>query len=151
MLFARHLRVEAHVIDLDRGLERAMQGFEREEGVDLAPLGGVPGGRFWQERGSDEERERESDERHRGQEGPDSVHETEGDPHSPANAEEGVGTRHEAGVTAQGQLVRRAGQQRPQRPVAQPEEGVTDAVRNDDAPRSSLRADRDGAGRGDHE
>ena len=46
VLFARHLRVEAHVIDLDGGLERAMQGFEREEGVDLASLRGVPGGRF---------------------------------------------------------------------------------------------------------
>ena len=34
---AGHLRVEAHVIDLDRGLERAMQRLERKEGIDLAP------------------------------------------------------------------------------------------------------------------
>ena len=51
---AGHLRVEAHVIDLDRGLERAMQRLERKEGIDLAPpLRGVPGGRFGQERGRD--------------------------------------------------------------------------------------------------
>lgn len=53
VLLAGHLRVEAHVIDLDRGLERAMQRLERKEGIDLAPLGGVPGGRFGQERGRD--------------------------------------------------------------------------------------------------
>ena len=37
VLLAGHLRVEAHVIDLDRGLERAMQRLERKEGIDLAP------------------------------------------------------------------------------------------------------------------
>ena len=46
VLFARHLRVEAYVIDLDRGLERTVEGLEREKGVDLAPLRRVPGRRF---------------------------------------------------------------------------------------------------------
>ena len=79
------------------------------------------------------------------------MHEAEGNPHSPANTEEGVGTRHEAGMTAQGQLVRSTRQQRPQRPIAQPKEGVTDAVGDDNTHTSFACTSGNGAGRGDHE
>ena len=67
------------------------------------------------------------------------MHEAEGDPHSPANAEEGVGTRHKAGMTAQGQLVGGVGQQGPQDPVPEAKENISDT-------KGRERAATDGAG-----
>ena len=105
MLLARHLRVEAQVIDLDRGLERTMERLECKEGVDLSPLGSVPGRGFGQERGRDEEGECARDERDGREDGTRAVHDSEGDAHSPTDAEEGVRARNEAGMAAQGQFM----------------------------------------------